>query len=503
MKNVRQGFKTQAVNPNNPLWDADSYKFSHFNQVPDDLTGNSFYISARADNSHFQYQPPGISFVGAQPIIMDLAANPVTQDHIEEAEPMVLAHGEPFNREGLEYIVKEYGGHWPARISTVPEGLTVPFGVPLVRVDCYDRKALFCNSFLETRLMRVWYPSTVSTISRLCRSIAEPYVKLSSTDEQNKLFFLLQDFGSRGVSSPQSAGIGGMAHLAQFGGTDTFLSLIVARNYYDADIAGFSIPAAEHSTITAWGKDRELQAYKNMLDKYAKPGAMVAVVSDSYSLKNALNAYWGTALREQIVNSGAIIVIRPDSGDPLSQVVSTLYTLEQYYGTTTNAKGYKVLNNVRVIQGDGIDPITIHRILSAVVDIHKFSVDNVTFGMGGKLLQDMTRDTFSFAEKCSSVRAPNAEGKEVWTDVFKDPEGGGKTSRAGILGAARNPKTGVAETIDLRLDNGAQEDILQVVYDGTYRAFDREPVLNLTTFDKVRQRTFDNTYVKTPYKYHD
>ena len=33
-------------------------------------------------------------------------------------------------------------------------------------------------------------------------------------------------------------------------------------------MAGFSIPAAEHSTITSWGKDREVWAYKNMLEQY-------------------------------------------------------------------------------------------------------------------------------------------------------------------------------------------------------------------------------------------
>jgi nicotinamide phosphoribosyltransferase len=52
-------------------------------------------------------------------------------------------------------------------------------------------------------------------------------------------------------------------------------------------MAGFSIPAAEHSTITAWGCDGEAEAYRNMLRQFAKPGSLVAVVSDSYDLDHA------------------------------------------------------------------------------------------------------------------------------------------------------------------------------------------------------------------------
>ena len=44
-------------------------------------------------------------------------------------------------------------------------------------------------------------------------------------------------------------------------------------------VAGLSIPAAEHSTITSWGREHELDAFKNMLTQY--PTGLVAVVSDT------------------------------------------------------------------------------------------------------------------------------------------------------------------------------------------------------------------------------
>jgi nicotinamide phosphoribosyltransferase len=51
-----------------------------------------------------------------------------------------------------------------------------------------------------------------------------------------------------------------------------------------------------------------------------------------------------------------------------------------------------------------------------MVDMHGYSADNIAFGMGGALLQQLDRDTQKFAMKCSS-----AEVNGEWVDVFKDP----------------------------------------------------------------------------------
>ena len=70
-----------------------------------------------------------------------------------------------------------------------------------------------------------------------------------------QLPFKLHDFGARGVSSAESAAFGGSAHLVNFLGTDNISGLLAARAYYREPMAGFSIPAAEHSTITSWGRE--------------------------------------------------------------------------------------------------------------------------------------------------------------------------------------------------------------------------------------------------------
>lgn len=46
------------------------------------------------------------------------------------------------------------------------------------------------------------------------------------------------------------------------------------------------------------------------------------------------------------------LVIRPDSGDPVDNVLRVLATLEKKFGAAENGKGFKVLPPyIRVIQG--------------------------------------------------------------------------------------------------------------------------------------------------------
>jgi nicotinamide phosphoribosyltransferase len=209
-------------------------------------------------------------------------------------------------------------------------------------------------------------------------------------------------------------------------GSDTISGILFAREYYNAGIAGFSIPAAEHSTITSWGRDGEVKAYENMLKQFARPGSIVAVVSDSYDIYNAASNLWGEQLRQKVIDSGATVVIRPDSGDPDVVCRKLVNILGQQFGYTTNDKGYKVLNNVRLIQGDGVNEHTIRMILGGFA-AYGWSADNIAFGMGGALLQQLDRDTQKFAMKCSSACING-----TWVDVQKDPiTDSGKKSKAG------------------------------------------------------------------------
>lgn len=414
----------------NLILTSDSYKYSHFLQLPPGTQRQYSYIEARAPSN------AGVQrtlFFGLQAFVKEYLLEPITMADIDEAEAIVKAHGEPFNREGWEYILNEHKGLLPLNIRAVPEGTRVGYHNVLVTVENTDEKVPWLTSFMETAILRaVWYPTTVASNSRAIRDILEQYWAISSDAPNLTLDFKLHDFGARGVSSGESAMIGGMAHLAAgWLGTDTIEAIMGARRYYGADMPGFSIPAAEHSTITSWGEENEVDAYRNMLTAFDSP--LVAVVSDSYDIYNACKNIWGDELKEEIKASGKTVIIRPDSGVPEEVVPKVINILIDQFGCSFNSKGYRVLPDyIRVIQGDGIDIHSIPKILDAMIGAG-LSIDNIAFGMGGGLLQHCNRDTFAFAMKCSQLKV-----NDEWRDVYKRPVEGGKSSKAGRLVLLKN-----------------------------------------------------------------
>lgn len=395
---------------------SDSYKYSQFNQYPAGTNYVYSYIQSRGG----EYDV-GV-FLGWQAFAREYLSRPVTRQDIDEAELVITAHGEPFNREGWEYIVDAHGGYLPVVVSTIDEGTRFDpkANVPLLTIVNTDPRCAWITSFMETAILRaIWYPTTVASNSYASRRVIRDF--LERTGDVGGLDFKLHDFGARGVSSAETAGLGGLAHLATgFMGTDTVSALLAARRYYDCDTAGFSIPAMEHSTVTSWGREGEVDSYRNMLKQYGKPGAIFAAVSDSYDIYNAAYNLWGGKLRDEVIASGATLVVRPDSGTPHIVVKGVVELLDARFGHVVNSKGYKVLNNVRVIQGDGINTREIFRILQNL-EMAGYSADNVAFGQGGALLQQVNRDTLRFAMKCSSIGFENPDGSVNWRDVYKDP----------------------------------------------------------------------------------
>ncbi|MFN3265500.1 MAG: nicotinate phosphoribosyltransferase [Deinococcales bacterium] len=410
------------IHDSNIILDTDSYKSSHFLQYPPNMTRMMSYLESRGGAY------PATRFFGLQYVLKKYLSTRVTLEMVGEAHAVLSAHGEPFPLEGWRLIATELGGKLPLEIRAVPEGTLVPTHNVLLTCTNTDERFAWLVSWFETMLMRVWYPTTVATQSYYIREIIKKALEESSDDPAAEIGFKLHDFGSRGVSSRESAGIGGLAHLLNFLGTDTLEALRVGRNYYSAEVAGFSIPAAEHSTVTSWGKENELAAYRHMVQMFAKAGALFAVVSDSYDLKNAINRFWGEELRQEVIASGATLVVRPDSGDPPAVVRMAVRALDAKFGHSFNSKGYKVLNHVRVIQGDGIDEDSIKEILAAIMN-EGYSASNVAFGMGGALLQKVDRDTQRFAYK-ASAGVVDGQYRPIYKDPVTDPR---KRSKDGIL----------------------------------------------------------------------
>tara|TARA_R110000851_G_scaffold81495_1_gene179061 strand:+ start:3224 stop:4621 length:1398 start_codon:yes stop_codon:yes gene_type:complete len=455
----------------NILLMSDSYKSSHFVQYPEGAQFVSSYIESRGGKW------ARTVFFGLQIFLKEYLATPITKEDIDEAEEVLTAHGEPFNRAGWMHILDKHEGRLPIRIQALPEGTVIETRNVLVQLVNTDPLVPWLTSFLETALLRaVWYPTTVATNSFAAKEVIYKALQETSDDPDAEIAFKMHDFGARGVSSGESAAIGGAAHLVNFMGTDTLEGVLAARRYYDEPMAGFSIPATEHSTITSWGgPDKEIEPYRNMIKQFGKPGAMFACVHDSYDVYNATSNIWADELLQELKDSGATAVLRPDSGDPTVVPIEINELLIEKVGCEINTKGYKVLPYYfRVLQGDGIIVDTIKIILDRMKE-KGLSASNIAFGQGGGLLQQIDRDTLKFAMKASAIMI---NGK--WRDVFKDPiTDKGKRSKKGRLAIVDN---GVGGFTTLReSDLGVQVNVLQDVFvDGL--------LLNTTTFAEVRKR---------------
>ena len=447
---------------------ADSYKASHYLQYPEGTEIVSSYIESRGGKWNKTV------FFGAQMFIKEYLTKKITLEMIDEAEEFYTLHGVPFNREGWMYILNEHDGNLPIRIQAVPEGTVIDTKNVLLQIQNTDENVPWLTSFMETALLRaIWYPTTVATNSFASKQVIYNYLEETADNADEEIMFKMHDFGARGVSSSESAMIGGCAHLVNFMGSDTVEGILGARRYYGESMAAFSIPAAEHSTITSWGgPQNEVDAFRNMLKQFAKPDALVAVVSDSYDIYNATSKLWGETLKQEVIDSGATIVVRPDSGDPTKVPIEVIELLMEKVGYEINTKGYKVLpKSFRIIQGDGITVDTVKVILESMKE-RGLSASNIAFGQGGGLLQQLDRDTLKFAMKCSAIKVNG-----YWRDVFKDPiTDKGKQSKKGRLALIN--KDGVYETV--RKEEAKHEDnLLQDI-------FLNGKLLNITDFSSVR-----------------
>lgn len=417
----------------NIILKSDSYKYSQWQQYPEGITKMYSYFESRGGETG-KYSKNLVQFFGLQYYLKKYLSVEVTVEMVEEAREIITAHGLPFNYDGWMRVVNVHGGKIPLKIKAVQEGVIVTRHNVLMTIESTDSELFWLVGWVETLLMKVWYPTTVATLGYNIRELITSFMN-ETADTIDKVPFMLHDFGYRGVSSEEQAGIGGMAHLVNFMGTDTVAGIVYARKFYNATMPGFSIPASEHSTITAWGQgsENEKQGFINMIDKFGKISDIYACVSDSWDFYEAINSW--IDLKANIIAAGGQLVIRPDSGDALTNIMYALRKLshEDAFGYTINSKGYKVLNNVALIQGDGVNGNQIYDILSAMKS-EGFSAQNIAFGMGGALLQGnfespINRDTHKFAIKCSAVEIDG-----ITREVYKDPiTDRGKRSKRGYL----------------------------------------------------------------------
>ena len=406
----------------NIIINTDNYKHCHYPLYPQGTEFVSSYIESRGGEF------PVAMFIGLQAFLRQYLMRPITLDDIDQAEYYMREQGMHFNREIWMGILNDYDGYLPVEIEAVPEGLVLPIRNVLVQIINTDPRYYWVTSFFETALLRaVWYPTTVATISWLAKQVIKEALARTS-DHPELLRHCLHDYGARGVSSQQSAALGGLAHLVNFSQSDTVPGIIAAKEFYNAVAPSNSGPNSEHAGFCAWGREHEADAMRNMLEVHAKHG-MALLLTDTYDHENAVKNIIGGELRELVRDFPGLVGVRPDSGDVVQVTADTTEWLIDAFGCSINSKGFKVLPDfVRVVQGDGVTRQSLP-LIYAEMERRGLSAENAVFGMGGGLLQHCNRDTMAFGQKASAVQI-NGE----WRDISKQPTGDAlKVSKRGRL----------------------------------------------------------------------
>lgn len=463
----------------------DSYKAGHYLMYP-----NAKKMVAYGE---FRKPYPGVGddrivFYGMRYIVENVLEHQWTVEEVEAADKFFATHNAgntpyPFPKNLFLKFIKENRGYFPIKVEALPEGTVIYPHVPVYQITAEEPYAHLCT-YLETLMTHVWYPTTVATLSRHARTLIESYFQDTvETDNFWKLDSRLHDFGYRGCTSEEQAIIGGVAHLLNFGGSDTMSAGYYAQYYLNGGKpVASSIPATEHSVMTAW--DTEQEAAERMMEMFA-PGSeknqlgILATVGDSYNYDNYLDNIV-PAVQKKYAGKIGLWVLRPDSGDPVECVLKGLVAAEKTFGAVVNKKGYKVLNNAAVIQGDGIDINTIADILKAVKEA-EYSVENVAFGMGAGLLQKLNRDTMSFATKLSYIEIIHDGGHVTQKSIMKQPTTDkGKYSLPGEMEVVMVPVSGFVPMVYPKETEINGMNLLEIVYNNG-------PVINnWKTFDDIK-----------------
>lgn len=423
----------------------DFYKTSHYNQYPKDT---EFLYSTLVPRSN-KYLPAvhRVVSINITGFLKKYFVDYFNKFFFERPEDEVVKEYSDFIKRTLgiddtgDHIRKLHKlAYLPIRVKAIPEGRSVPIGVPNLTIENTHREFAWLTNYLETLLScSLWQPITSASIARQYRFLGEKYAA-KTCDNNVHVSFQFHDFSMRGMSSLESAQTSGLGHLIYFDGTDNIPAITYADKYYSGKSAKdwnpTSIPATEHSVMCAniakqqaEGKGRdETETYRKLITEIY-PSGFVSIVSDTYDFWHNVSVVI-PSLKEEIMARNGRVVIRPDSGDPVQIICGIpessgstveekglIQVLWEMFGGTINEKGYKVLDShIGAIYGDSITLERAEQIFAGL-EVKGFASSNIVLGIGSYTYQYHTRDSLGFAVKATSVTQNGVE-----YPIQKDPK---------------------------------------------------------------------------------
>lgn len=512
---------------NNPLLMTDGYKTSHHNMYPKETSLVYSNFTPRSVK-YMDERAKEIVVFGLQYTIMYIHEL-YEENFFKRDKEEVIGEAKKYFSSylGVDYDVSHFEklhdlGYLPIKVKGIIEGSIIGEKIPILTIYNTNPDFFWLPNFLETLLSSLlWKPLHSASISYGLKKLLNKYAKETDGGNMSIVNFQGHDFSFRGMQHPESAISSGLGFLVNFWGTDTLPTLMSAKHYYGSENVGFSVPASEHSVMTSYGKEDEINAFKRILDLY--PTGIVSLVSDSFDLWKVCTDFI-TELKEQILSRNGKLVIRPDSGDPVD-IICGLNTkpgtwskeengkffhsengfqgfVSQYevfkgpykgviellwdvFGGTINEQGYKVLDpHIGAILGDGV---TLERaeMICKRLKSKGFASTNIVLGIGSYSMGYCTRDNQGSAMKATYVEldTPNSDGgmEKISRDIFKDPitDDGLKKSATGLLKVINESDKYIL--LDKQTWEEEKGGVLQTIYeDGKF--------YNQTTLTQIRER---------------
>ena len=152
----------------NLILQTDSYKFTHWKQYPPGTEHVYSYLESRGGMFG------QVVFFGLQYYLQRyLSGSVVSEEDVAEAQDFVDQHLGPgmFNAEGWRHIVRNHRGRLPVEIRAAAEGSVVTVSNVQMTIENTDPRCYWLPNYLETLLLKVWYPITVATLSSAIRRV--------------------------------------------------------------------------------------------------------------------------------------------------------------------------------------------------------------------------------------------------------------------------------------------------------------------------------------------
>lgn len=418
----------------NPLLLIDTYKATHLQQIPKEMTYSVSYFIPRGSRIPIWDK---VVFFGLQAFIKKYLIDYFNKEFFERPEDEVVKEYVdhmncvlPGVVDGEPILKLHRLGYLPIEIVALEEGTVVPVKTPLFGIRNTHPAFPWLPQALESLISaELWYPMVCATVGHTYRQIVNKYYEATCSDDcvENKA---LSNFDFRGDTNLEAALTAAAGWLLSFSNTSTVPSIKYMEKYYGADPqhVGKGAISTEHFTVCSnYAIDGDERTFLKKLLTEIYPDNSFSCVCDSYDYWNVVDNII-PSLKEEILDHNGCFLVRGDSGDPVEVVTETVFHLWKTFGGTINEKGYKVLDpHVKAIYGDSITPQRCEQIYQILKD-NGFAACNVALGVGSFSMHAMEIDgvLYPFTRDTFQVKiAP--QYMETWDGhnypIFKEPKG--------------------------------------------------------------------------------